>query len=124
MSPRQPFTPSQRLKCFEDHGAIVLCQGEGCDSAIYIKGCAIDHWLALIDGGKHEQLNFRPLCGACHKIKSAIEHIRNAKAKRLAKKRLGLDSEKPKRNWPPSQPRRGRPFESGAARKIQSRGFD
>jgi len=39
---------------------------------------------ALIDGGKHEVSNFRPICSSCHRKKSAFEHVRNSKSKRLA----------------------------------------
>ena len=120
---RPNFTPAQRLKCFEDHGAIVLCQGEGCDSAIHIKGCPIDHWLALIDGGTHEQSNFRPLCGSCHKRKSAREHIENWRAKRRHAKHFGnVKAMRKGRDWPPAQPLRGRAFPK-CSRKLQSRGF-
>lgn len=84
---RKPFTAAQRLKCFEDHGAIVCCQATGCDNAMYIKGCDIDHHLALVDGGKHEHENLRPICSSCHRKKSAREHKRNSKTKRIAKAR-------------------------------------
>lgn len=86
MTTRPKFTAAQRLKCFEDHGAIVLCQCDdpNCDTAIYIKGCAIDHALALIDGGKHVSENFRPISPGCHAKKSAREHRANSKAKRVA----------------------------------------
>ena len=82
---RPTITAAQRLKVFEDHGAIVCCQEGDCDNAIYIKGCDIDHHLALIDGGKHEVGNLRPICTACHAKKSARGHIANCKAKRIAK---------------------------------------
>lgn len=85
MTKRKSFTAAQRLKCFEDHGAIVLCQATGCDNAMYIKGCDLDHHLALIDGGKHEHENLRPICSSCHRKKSAREHRANSKAKRVAK---------------------------------------
>jgi len=103
---RPAFTAKQRLKCFEDHGAIVLCQCDDpdCDTAIYIKGCPIDHWLALVDGGKHEDSNFRPISPGCHASKSAREHKANSKAKRIVKKREG------------TMKRRGPP--------MKSRGFD
>ena len=114
-SPARPqFTAAQRLRCFEDHGAIVLCQSPGCDSAMYIKGCDIDHWLALVDGGRHVQENFRPICTACHAKKSALEHKRNAKAKRLAAARLAplhvpRAPKLPRRPWP-SRKMQSRPF--------------
>lgn len=127
MTARPRFTAAQRLKCFEDHGAIVLCQCDNpdCDQAIYIKGCPIDHWLALVDGGKHEDSNFRPIAPGCHARKSAREHKNNAKAKRIAKKNSGQVDPKPKRriqgrafplrgpgarSWPESRPMQSRPF--------------
>lgn len=82
---RPAITPKMRLKVFQDFGAIVCCQAEGCDAAIYIKEAELDHHLALVDGGKHETGNLRPICSSCHRKKSAREHRNNAKAKRLAK---------------------------------------
>lgn len=104
---RPRFTAAQRLKCFEDHGAIVLCQAEDCDNAMYVKGCEIDHWLALVDGGAHTNDNLRPICASCHRKKSAREHRNNAKCKRVAKKHSG-QAPKPGRriqnriSWPKS----------------------
>ena len=121
MTPRPSFTKAQRLEVFETYGAIVCCQGEGCDSAIYIRGANIDHHLALIDGGEHHITNFRPLCLSCHRKKSAREHIENWRAKRRHAKHFG--TAKPKRNaFQGSRPLRSRAFPK-CARKIQSRGF-
>jgi len=83
MATRPSFTPKQRLDTFKAYGAIVLCQADGCDSAIYISEAEIDHHVALIDGGKHELDNWRPVCSSCHRRKSAREHKNNAKSKRL-----------------------------------------
>lgn len=91
------FTKAQRLEVFERFGAIVCCQAAGCDNAIYIQGCPIDHFLALVDGGKHEFDNWRPICTACHAKKSAREHKENCRAKRRAKKHSGQDDPKPRR---------------------------
>lgn len=101
------FTKAQRLEVFETYGAIVCCQANDCDNAIYIRGCDIDHHLALIDGGKHELANWRPVCTSCHAKKSAREHVANAKCKRIARKH--------------SEPRR--PAKAWPSRKIQSRPF-
>ena len=81
---RPSFTAAQRLATFEAFGAMVCCQGDGCDAVVRIKGCDIDHHLAVIDGGTHELSNWRPLCDPCHAKKSAGEHIGNCKAKRNA----------------------------------------
>lgn len=101
---RPGFTPKQRLDTFKAYGAIVLCQADGCDSAIYISEAELDHHVALIDGGKHELDNWRPVCSSCHRKKSAREHKNNSKAKRIVKKREG------------TMKRRGPP--------MKSRGFD
>ena len=108
---RPSFTPAQRLATFEAHGAIVCCQAAACDSAIYIKGCHIDHHLALIDGGKHELENWRPICLSCHRRKSALEHKRNAKTKRIAARRaVGASVAIPHAKPWPSRKLRSRPF--------------
>lgn len=82
---RPSFTPKQRLDTFKAFGAVVLCQADNCDAAIYIAEAELDHHLAIVDGGKHEQSNFRPICSSCHRKKSAREHRANSKAKRVAK---------------------------------------
>ena len=46
-----------------------------------------DHVQALVDGGEHHPSNLRPVCVGCHRPKSAFEHSRNSKSKRLAKAR-------------------------------------
>ena len=86
MSKRPPsFTAAQRLAVFETFGAVVCCQGDACENVIRIKGCDIDHHLAIIDGGSHDLSNWRPLCDPCHAKKSAREHISNCKCKRVSR---------------------------------------
>jgi len=98
----KPFTKAQRLLVFETYGAVVCCQEPGCEAVMHIKGCDIDHHLAMIDGGTHELSNWRPLCDHHHRLKSAREHIANWKAKRNNQKHFN-------------------PKPEG---KIKSRGFD
>ncbi len=78
------FTAAQRLAVFEAFGAVVCCQGDDCENVVRIKGCDIDHHLAIIDGGTHELSNWRPLCDPCHAKKSAREHKANWHCKRVA----------------------------------------
>lgn len=78
---RPAISPQMRLETFKTYGAVVLCQV--CGSTQRIADVALDHWQALIDGGEHHVTNLRPVCGICHKPKSATEHKNNAKAKRL-----------------------------------------
>lgn len=84
MTKRPAITPAMRLNVLKRFGAVVLCQI--CGDAEYVAVVQIDHELALIDGGKHDLDELRPLCIPCHAKKSAREHKNNAKAKRLAKK--------------------------------------
>lgn len=116
-----PFTKAQRLHVFETYGAIVCCQGAGCDSAIYIRGAHIDHTQAWIDDGEHDISNWAPLCLPCHKAKTAREVRNNAKAKRVAAKHSGETTPK-RREWPPGSLRR-RVSPEWPSRKMQSRGF-
>ena len=85
------FTKAQRYDVMVMFGAIVCCQCSDpkCDDAIYINEAEIDHHLAIVDGGKHELDNWRPISSHCHARKSAREHRANAKAKRVAKKHNG-----------------------------------
>ena len=96
---RPAITPAMRLQVFKEFGAVVLCQV--CGNTQRVADVAIDHHLALIDGGLHDTANLRPICTVCHKPKSATEHKNNAKAKRLAKARdelkAVLSGEKQKR---------------------------
>ena len=87
---RPAISPAMRLQVFKDFGAIVLCQV--CGTTQRIADVAIDHHLALIDGGLHQTVNLRPICIICHKPKSAAEHKNNAKSKRLAKARQELQA--------------------------------
>ena len=82
---RPAISAQMRLQVFRDFGAVVLCQV--CGNTQRIADVAIDHHLALIDGGAHEVANLRPLCTVCHKPKSATEHKNNAKVKRIVRKR-------------------------------------
>ena len=108
---RPSFTAAQRLATFEAFGAMVCCQGDGCDAVVRIKGCDIDHHLAVIDGGTHDLSNWRPLCDPCHAKKSAREHIGNCRAKRLATARAVHDAVKRGEHVRPASRIKGRGFQ-------------
>lgn len=58
-----------------------------CYAATRLFAIEFDHEQALVDDGAHDDENIRPVCGICHRKKSAREHKNNSKAKRLAKGR-------------------------------------
>ncbi len=118
---RPAITAAMRLRVFEDHGAIVCCQAPGCDNAIYIKGCDVDHHLALVDGGKHETGNLRPICTACHAKKSAREHVANCKAKRIAKAREAHAAVVARVTERPAGSIKSRGFAKGLRRKMNGK---
>ena len=117
---RKPITAKQRLECFASYGAIVLCQCDDpeCDVAVYISEAEIDHALALIDGGKHEGANFRPVSPGCHARKSAREHIANCKSKRLAKATETHEAVVAKVMARPAGKLRSRGFDKSLSRKF------
>ena len=57
-----------------------------------------DHIVALSLGGQHRESNLRAICGECHKPKTKADANATGRARRIAKKRYGID--KPKRKWP------------------------
>lgn len=90
MKKRRPITDGMKYRALKRVYVMVTCPG--CIQARLLAHMEFDHWLALVDGGKHTVENIRPFCIPCHAEKSAREHIANCKAKRLAaggKKRKG-----------------------------------
>jgi len=96
---RPAITQAQKLAVLRQY-AFAHCYK--CKRELPIAECQIDHIQALVDGGEHDPSNMAPICADCHKVKSAFEHIRNSKTKRIIAKR-----ERPR---PPS--------------RLRSRGFD
>lgn len=86
---RPTITPKMKLEALQAWAHIVCAQ---CAVFFCLDEVEFDHHLALIDGGKHEADNLRPLCLSCHRIKSAREHRENAKTKRIIAKRAGRKS--------------------------------
>jgi len=55
-------------------------------------GVQFDHVQALVDGGTHDAENIMVICLWCHREKSAFEHQRNSKSKRLATARAAHEA--------------------------------
>ena len=58
-----------------------------CVFPVIISEMQYDHTAALVDGGAHATENIKLICRLCHSKKSAFEHKRNSKSKRIAKAR-------------------------------------
>jgi len=73
---------------------VMICQGKAC--GIFIDPVKDRHWeadhrITLAEGGKDEPPNIRPLCVACHKIKTNQEDKpRIAKGKSMRDKHFGI----------------------------------
>ena len=81
---RKPITAAMKLEVLTN---LVWYECYRCDKLFHLADMQWDHVRALVDGGTHEPSNLRPVCIACHRDKSAFEHVRNSKSKRLAKAR-------------------------------------
>ena len=81
---RKPITAAMKLEVLTVLGMWPCYR---CDKEFWLADMQWDHVQALVDGGTHEPSNLRPVCIGCHRDKSAFEHVRNSKSKRLAKAR-------------------------------------
>lgn len=106
MIDRPSITQAQKMAVLRQY-AYAHCYK--CRRELPIAECQIDHIQALVDGGEHCPSNMAPICADCHKLKSAFEHTRNSKSKRIAMKR-----ERPR---PPSRIR-SRPFNKSLSKKF------
>lgn len=57
----------------------------------------IDHRIALINGGKHEEANLQPVLDAPHKAKTAADVAVKSKVARIKAKHLGIYPKSPSR---------------------------
>ncbi len=90
--------------------AITTVQCPLCFTPTPLKRIQFDHIQALIDGGAHDVMNLRAICDVCHKPKSAFEHTRNSKHKRLAVARAVHDAVKRGEHVRPASRIKGRGF--------------
>lgn len=83
---RKAITDKMKMEVLRDAEVTVRCEGP-CREKYPLSLIQFDHYQALCDGGEHSAENLRPVCTTCHQPKSAFEHKRNSKSKRLAKAR-------------------------------------
>jgi 5-methylcytosine-specific restriction protein A len=89
-----------RLRVFERYGGVCQLSGRKIRAGDVWQ---LDHRIALVNGGRHEEANLWPVLVAPHKVKSAKDVAIKAKVARVRAKHLGV--------WPASKA------------KIRSRGF-
>ena len=87
---RKAITPAMKLVALQRanvHGACYVCK-RLCPQDQF----QFDHVQALVDGGAHDPENIAVICLWCHREKSAFEHQRNSKSKRLAQARAAHEA--------------------------------
>lgn len=92
--------PTVRLRVFERFKGVCQISGRKIMAGDQWE---IDHKIALINGGKNEESNLRPVLKDAHKEKTAEDVAEKSKVQRMRMKHLGI--------WPKSRA------------KIRSRGF-
>jgi NAD-dependent dihydropyrimidine dehydrogenase PreA subunit len=105
---RKAITPIMRLVALQKARLQADCYV--CRRTCSQDGFQFDHVQALVDGGAHDPENIAVICLWCHREKSAFEHQRNSKSKRLAQARAAHEAVVG-----------GEPKKPGT---IKSRGFD
>lgn len=93
-TPDTPAPPRVRLRVFEAFGG--RCAICGCKIGATVKW-ALDHIIALINGGENRESNLQPICDACHKAKTRADVAEKAKVARIREKHIGI---KPRKSRP------------------------
>ena len=78
---RPAISASMKLEALKAGGVQATCYV--CRKAFPWDQFHFDHIQALVDSGAHNASNLAVICVWCHREKSAFEHQRNAKHKRL-----------------------------------------
>jgi 5-methylcytosine-specific restriction protein A len=86
-TPDTPAPPRVRLRVFEAFGG--RCAICGCKIGATVKW-ALDHIIALINGGENRESNLQPICDGCHKIKTRADVAEKSKTSRIREKYLGI----------------------------------
>jgi hypothetical protein len=93
-TPDSKIPPRVRLRVFEAHGGICHLSGRKIAAG---EPWAIDHVIALINGGENRENNLAPILIDKHKEKTAADVKEKATVARKAKANLGIKS-------PPAKP--------------------
>lgn len=99
-TPDTPIPPRVRARVFERHGGLCHRSGRKIRAG---EPWAVDHVLAIINGGENRESNLAPILTDPHKEKTAEDVAIKSKTARVRAKHLGI--------YPPS------PF------KLKGRGF-
>jgi 5-methylcytosine-specific restriction endonuclease McrA len=76
------------MRVFEAYHGLCGC----CGTPIAGKSFAIDHVLAIANGGKNEESNLQPILAGCHKTKTRADVATKAKTARIKARHLGLSA--------------------------------
>jgi 5-methylcytosine-specific restriction endonuclease McrA len=81
--------PRVRIRTFERYGGECQC---GCGIDICGKPWAVDHKIAVINGGKNRESNLVPILTSHHKIKTVADLKIKSKTARIKAANLGVKS--------------------------------
>ena len=95
--PRKDLTDQERAKLFLDRGG--ACEGP-CGRKLRNEPWHLDHIRAIELGGTNDPSNLQILCEWCHKPKTAEDHSKAAKGKRLATAQAIPPSQRQKKGRP------------------------
>lgn len=90
-TPRKAMTKARRARAIERFDG--KCASPGCSVTDSLE---IDHTIPLELGGADEDHNLRPLCTYHHKLKTKLDVMMIAKARRLRKREAGETRQKRK----------------------------
>ena len=116
---RPAITAQMKLAVLRAWGALVKCVE--CLDEYGLSSIQFDHHQALVDGGEHTVENLRPVCLGCHRRKSAFEHTRNSKSKRLAAARQIHEAAKRGEYIRPPSKVRPRQFDKALRRRMNGK---
>jgi 5-methylcytosine-specific restriction endonuclease McrA len=113
---RRAITAKMKLDVLNQIGVRPPCHV--CKQPWFMGNLHFDHVQALVDGGAHSVENIRPICVECHKKKSAFEHTRNSKGKRLAAARQIHEAAKRGEYIRPQSRLKGKGFDKSLSKKF------